>query len=153
MSTITSIVYRPDHVPVKPEDHYSRVSVSNTQLIAGYGIEGDRKGGNPNRQLNIMSREALDELAADGFKTEPGAMGEQIIISGLNINDLPAGSRLQIGAEAVVELVEPRTGCERFEAIQQLAPSKAAGRLGMMCRVAHSGTIQVGDSIKILEHV
>ena len=80
-------------------------------------------------------------------------MGEQIIISGLNINDLEAGSRLQIGEQAVVELVTPRTGCDRFEAIQGLPPASAAGRLGMMCRVTQSGPIQIGDSIKILEHV
>jgi MOSC domain-containing protein YiiM len=153
MSTISSIVYRPDHVPAKPADHYSRVSLEAAQLVAGYGIEGDRKGGHPDRQVNIMSQDALDQLATEGFKTAPGAMGEQIIISGLNINDLPSGSRIQIGQEAVVELATPRTGCDRFEAIQQLSPASAQGRLGMMGRVVQGGPIRIGDSIKILEHV
>ncbi len=153
MATITSIVYRPDNVPAKPADHFSRVALETVQLVAAYGIEGDRKGGHPDRQVNIMSQETLDQLATEGFQTAPGSMGEQIIISGLDINSLAADSRLQIGDEAVVEIVSPRTGCDRFEAIQKLPPSSAAGRLGMMCRVTQSGPIKLGDTIKILEHV
>ena len=35
MATITSIVYRPDHVTAKPEDHFSRLSLEHGQLITG----------------------------------------------------------------------------------------------------------------------
>jgi MOSC domain-containing protein YiiM len=55
-----------------------------------------------------------------------------------------------VGAEAVIELVKPRTGCDRFEAIQGHPPSEAAGRMGVMARVLRSGSIQVGDEVKIL---
>ena len=155
MSQIVSISYRPASAPAKPEDHFTRLPLQSVQLVEGYGIEGDRKGGHPDRQLNIMAQESLTELGAEGFMTEPGQMGEQIIVSGLahNLNTLPEGTRLQFGDEAVIELAKPRTGCERFEAIQGKPPSTAAGRLGMMARVIHSGSIRIGDSIKILEHV
>lgn len=155
MSQITSIVYRPTHVEAKPADHFSRISLDSAQLVTGYGIEGDRKGGNPNRQLNVMCQETLDQLASEGFQTQPGQMGEQVIIGGLqdNLNSLSPGTQLQLGDSAVIEVVEPRTGCDRFEAIQGYAPALAARRLGVMARVLQSGTIRVGDAVRILEHV
>ena len=155
MSQIISIVYRPDSAPAKPADHFTRLPLESVPLVAGYGIEGDRKGGHPDRHLNIMAQESLTELGAEGFLVEPGQMGEQIIVGGLaqNLNNLPAGTQLQFGDQAIVEIVKPRTGCDRFEAIQSKHPSAAAGRLGMMARVVAGGSIRVGDSIKIMEHV
>jgi MOSC domain-containing protein YiiM len=121
-------------------------------LIAGYGIEGDRKGGHPDRNLNLMAQETLNSLASEGFIAGPGQMGEQLIVDGLvqDLNTLPAGTQLQIGTQAVIELVKPRTGCERFEAIQGQSPSKVQARMGVMARVLTGGAIQVGDGVKIL---
>jgi MOSC domain-containing protein YiiM len=152
MSAITSIVYRPQSIPAHPNDHFSRLPLQRTRLIEKYGIEGDCKGGHPERQLNIMSQESLNALSGEGFLTEPGQLGEQLIIDGLGatLNSLDEGTQLRIGAEAIVEVTSLRTGCERFEAIQGKAPSKAAGRLGLMAKVVQGGAIAVGDSVEIL---
>ncbi len=153
MSEIHSIVYKPSALPDKPAEQYTRVPLESAQLREGYGIEGDRKGGHPKRQLNIMSYETLQELEGEGFHVQPGQMGEQIIVKGLNINTLQPGSRVQFGAEAVIEVVENRHGCDRFEALQGKQRTEAAGRLGVIARVVHSGAIHVGDAVKTLEHV
>lgn len=150
MGTIASIVYRPEQL--HPKDHFSRVPLQTANLVEGKGIEGDRKGDNPARQLNIMTRETLDALAAEGFKTQPGQMGEQIVVSGVDVNTLPEGAQIQIG-DAVVEVYKPRTGCDRFEAIQGLPPKQAANRLGVIAGVIKSGTIHVGDEVTVLEDV
>ena len=149
MPEIASIVYKPAGQGPDPATHYLRVSVAQAELVAGRGIKGDLKG-TPNRPLNIMSAETLAVLAREGFKTEPGQMGEQLVFSGLDVNSLAAGDRVQIGDAAVVEIIKPRTGCDRFEAIQGRSPSLVQGRLGMMARVVVSGAIRAGDSIKVL---
>lgn len=133
---------------------FSREPIQNASLREGHGIEGDKKAGhNPDRQLNIMSFETLEGLATEGFRTTPGEMGEQIVVSGLDINGLEAGTQVQFGNEAVIEIVKPRTGCEWFELVQGKSPKVAAGRMGMMAKVVKSGAIKVGDSIKVLETV
>ncbi len=152
MASIVSIVYKPKKQSAQANT-YNRVPLESAQLIAGYGIEGDLKGGHAKRQINIMCHETLDQLSSEGFQVEPGQMGEQITVSGMDINALKPGERLQIGAEAVIEIVEPRTGCARFEKYQGRHPSEAAGRLGQMAKVIQSGSIKIGDSIQILEHV
>jgi len=97
-----------------------------------------------------MSVETLQALAEEGFKTQPGQMGEQITLQGLDMSRLNKGDRLQIGEQARVEIVSHRTGCERFEQIQGKSPRLAAGRLGVMARVVVGGTISIGSPVELL---
>jgi MOSC domain-containing protein YiiM len=149
MSELVSIVYKPMNAASSEED-YLRIPLAQTRLVVDYGIEGDAKGGNPTRQLNLMSAGTLQHLAQEGFRTAPGQMGEQLIVADLEIDHLPCGTRLQIGEQACVELTEPRTGCGKFERYQDKKREEAAGRLGMMARVVVSGTITTGDVVQVV---
>ena len=151
MISVTSIVYKPKSAGSDPEDHYLRIPLDSARLVAGRGIEGDRKGGHPNRNLNIMSFEILEALREEGFSTLPGQMGEQIVIQGLDVGKLSVGEQLQIGDGALVEVVSHRTGCERFEGIQGKSPILAAGRMGVMAKVITGGRIAVGDSVGLVQ--
>lgn len=149
MPDIASIVYKPAGQGDDPERHYLRVPLAEAELVAGRGIRGDLKG-TPNRPLNLMSAEVLAGLAGEGFQTGPGQMGEQIVFRGLDVNTLAEGDRVQLGEQAVVEMIKPRTGCDRFEHIQGRPASSVQGRLGMMAKVVVGGTIRVGDSVTVL---
>jgi MOSC domain-containing protein YiiM len=149
MPEIASIVYKPAGLGDDPESHYLRVPLTEAELVAGRGIRGDLKG-TPNRPLNLMTVEMLAALASEGFKTGPGQMGEQIAFSGLDVDSLSAGDRVQLGDEAVLEMLKPRTGCDRFEHIQGHSPAMVQGRLGMMAKVVVGGKIRVGDLVKVL---
>lgn len=150
MTQIASIVYKPQGV-TDPEDQYARVDLDEATLIEGYGIEGDAKGGNPNRNLNLMSYETLTNLRAQGFYTEPGQMGEQIVIHQLDVDNLPPGTRVQLGSHAVIEVVKQRTGCDRFSHIQGKPREQVAGQMGVMARVITGGPIRVGDPVRVLK--
>lgn len=150
MPTLLSIVYKPASDTPFPPDHYLRVPLTEAELVLGHGIANDLKGAKPERQLNVMTAETLAQLQAAGFKTGPGEMGEQLVISGLAVEPLPSGARLQIGPTAQIEVVKLRTGCDRFEHIQGHARTEAAGRLGIIAVVAVAGPIRVGDPITVL---
>jgi MOSC domain-containing protein YiiM len=150
MIRIASIVYKPENADSDPKNRYIRIPLPSANLVAGYGIEGDRKGGHPKRNLNIMSFETLEALREEGFSTLPGQMGEQIVIHGLDVGKLAEGDRLQIGDHACVEVVSQRTGCQRFEQIQGKSLKLAAGRMGVMAKVVTDGMIAVGDPVELL---
>ena len=84
MAELVSITYTPRDVERRPADRYARVPLGRATLVEGKGIAGDLKGGGRTRQLNVMRAETLAELAAEGRKTEPGEMGEQLVIAGLD---------------------------------------------------------------------
>jgi len=149
MPQIVSIVYTPDSITEpRPADRYARVPLAAAELLEGRGISGDRKG-SPNRQLNLMAAESLAALKTEGFKTAPGELGEQIVVVGIDVDRLPAGAQLRLGETVIVEVVLPRTGCARFEAIQGHPKQKVGGRLGVMARVVRGGTIRVGDMAEL----
>jgi MOSC domain-containing protein YiiM len=150
MPKLHSITYTPHGAPRKSQDAFVRLAANGAQLIQGYGIDGDRKGGSPKRQINIMSLSTLEALSGDGLKVAPGQMGEQLIIDGFDVGDLKAGDRVQIGASAIIEVTEFRSGCDRFQQIQGHDPAQLKGRLGIMARVVTSGTITIGDAVRVI---
>lgn len=147
---VESIVYTPDGTaPRKPPGHFARQPLDRAELRERLGIVGDLKNSGGDRQINLMCAEVMAELAAEGFKAAPGELGEQLVVSGVSRTDLVAGARVRLG-DAVVEVVMPRTGCARFEAIQGKPRASAAGRLGVMARVVAGGAVAVGDPAAVL---
>lgn len=147
MANIVSITCSPPSAKPRPDDHYHRTAFMAVTLVADRGIDGDRKSKGGKRQLNVMSAATLAQLGTEGFRTGPGQMGEQIVLDGVAVDKLPAGAQLRLGSEAVIEVTEPRTGCDRFEHIQGKFKGLVDGRLGVMARVIRGGAIAVGDTV------
>lgn len=152
MAQIVSIAYSPSTEIPRPDYRYHRVPADSALLVADAGIEADRKSKGGDRQMNVMSAATLERLREEGFKTDPGEMGEQIVLDGLDVDGLPKGTRVRLGQSAVVEVVLPRTGCDRFERIQGKHKKLVRGRLGVMVRVVAGGPIAVGD-VAVVEQV
>jgi MOSC domain-containing protein YiiM len=147
---LVSIAYRPADIEQRPEDHYARVAVERATLIEGRGIAGDTKGAGGNRQLNVMLAEMVHGLRAEGFRTVPGELGEQLVIAGLEPGLLAPGARLQLGEAAVIEVTTPRTPCSRFEHIQGKPIKAAWGKIGVMARVVCGGEIAIGAEVAVV---
>ncbi|QPC83844.1 MOSC domain-containing protein [Phototrophicus methaneseepsis] len=151
MPEVHSLVYQPAKTIQKPPYAFNRQPAEALNLIAGQGIEGDYKAGrNPRRQLNIVSREQFDALAETGWRTAPGEMGEQITLSGIDLEALPAGTRLQIGDQAIVEVIALREPCDWLARVQGRNHHDVEGKVGVMAGVVESGTIKVGDTVQVV---
>jgi MOSC domain-containing protein YiiM len=151
MASIKSIAYKPQDAKSTPSQiGYIRVPLQEANLIENYGIEGDRKGGHPKRQLNVMDDITLGELDREGYPTETGILGEQIIISGIDLRTLKRGSHLQLGTDAVIELGGMREPCEQLTPLDERMPDMVIDRVGVMCRVLKSGKIKIGDPVSVL---
>jgi MOSC domain-containing protein YiiM len=152
---------------------FSKPNVLSIRLVAGLGIEGDahmgetvkhlylvRKDPNaPNlRQVHLMHEELFDALRADGFDLQPGALGENITTRGVDLLGLPEGTRLRLGAQAVIEITGLRNPCRQIEAyrpglLAQVLEKDADGNVirksGVMAVVIEGGDVQPGDPIVV----
>lgn len=150
MGTIVSLTIQIKRYGDVHQDAFLRTAVSEATLIANYGIEGDRKAGKqPKRQVNLLSQTWVTAQGAQGYDTAPGAFGEQMVVAGLDLEALPMGTQLQLGAEAVGEITMVRDGCIRLEAAQGRA-GFAGQPIGIMIRVVKGGRIRVGDGVQVL---
>lgn len=143
------------------------------RLLEGLGVEGDAHMGStvkhrsrvardpsqPNlRQVHLVAQELLGELAQRGMPVQPGQVGENITTVGLDLIALPAGTRLHLGAEAVVEVTGLRNPCHQLEgiytglmaAVLDRAPDGSLIRkLGIMGVVLQGGIVRAGDTIVV----
>jgi MOSC domain-containing protein YiiM len=141
--------------------------------VAGHGVDGDAHAGakikhrsrrradpeQPNlRQVHLIHAELHEELRERGFAVEAGQMGENVTTRGLDLLGLPAGTRLRLGGEAVVEITGLRTPCKQLEKVQpglmkatlDRAPDGSlVQKAGVMGVVAAGGSVRPGDPIEV----
>ncbi|HSP52485.1 MAG TPA: MOSC domain-containing protein [Cryobacterium sp.] len=152
---------------------FSKPTVPNIRLIAGFGVEGDAHAGattqhrylvvkdpaRPNlTQVHFMPVELFDELRGAGFEVSPGELGENITTRGLDLFALPLGARLRLGSDAVVEITGMRNPCSMINGFQKglmktLIGTDDAGQVirkaGIMGIVVTGGTVAPGDPIRV----
>lgn len=107
----------------------------------------------PERQLTIMNARAI-ALFAGGDRARWAEAGDQLYIDiDLSDDNLPPGSRLQVGT-AIVEVTEkPHTGCAKFAErfgmdAARFVNSDDGTELhlrGINARVVRAGTVSTGD--------
>jgi MOSC domain-containing protein YiiM len=121
--------------------------VPSATLLSGLGIQGDKHAvAVSDRQVLLADKEALDAVGVT-----PGTIKENLTVEGLNVMDLPAGSRLRLGTSAVLEITEICEPCFRMDEIRQGLKQELEGRRGMVARVIQGGTIHLGDPIQVEE--
>jgi hypothetical protein len=152
---------------------FSKDNHDSVRLLAGLGVEGDAHLGvtvqhrsriaqdptQPNlRQVHLIHSELFGELRAVGYDIRPGDLGENITTSGLALLDLPVGTRLRLGPEAVVEVTGLRNPCRQIEnfrsgLLKQVVGRDEAGAIvrkgGVMSIVVQGGSVRPGDEIAV----
>ncbi|NKE45974.1 MOSC domain-containing protein [Roseomonas frigidaquae] len=160
-------------VAASPGHEFSKPAQPRITLLAGLGVQGDAHCGelvkhrsrvkaNPNqpnlRQLHLIPAERLELLRAQGFDVTPGALGENVTTEGVDLFALPRGTRLQLGATAVVEVTGLRNPCYQLDDFQkglmkatlERAPDGALLlRAGIMAVVIEGGELAPGDALRV----
>jgi hypothetical protein len=114
-----------------------------------------RSGGDPKRQITVMNWRFARLVAGDESRVP--LAGDQLYVDlDLSKENLPPGTRISIGAEAIIEVTKPpHLGCkkfvERFGMDAMEFANSDFGRehnlRGVNARVVQGGQIAVGDVI------
>jgi MOSC domain-containing protein YiiM len=155
------------------EHRFSKDAQPVVRLLAGLGVEGDAHCGatvrhrsrvaqdpsQPNlRQVHLIAAELFDELRVEGYEVRPGDLGENITTAGLDLLALPTGTRLVIGADAVVEVTGLRNPCGQIDGFRRGLRAKVLERgpdghlvrkAGVMGIVLAGGVVTDGDAVAV----
>lgn len=101
------------------------------------------------RQVSLLAVESIEKMKALGLDVGPGDFAENITTSGINLVDLPLGTRLKIGPEAVGEVTQIGKECHSRCAIYYQAGDCVMPREGIFIRILKGGTIRAGDTIEV----
>lgn len=127
-----------------------KTNVHTAKLIEEFGLEQDAHAGNWHRQVSMLSYEKIEEFKKKGAPVDKGAFGENLIISGYDLKNLPVGTRFQCN-DVILEMTQIGKECHKGCQIFQIMGDCIMPREGVFARVLHGGTISEGDEIVILE--
>jgi uracil-DNA glycosylase family 4 len=142
----------PDTGPTEPHRRFRagrviQVSVSHGGVpkrpvpqanIGHLGLDGDGhhdrgEHGGPHRAVCLYSVEAIARLRAEGHPVEPGTLGENLTLEGIELGDLRPGDRLRLGERVQLEVAGPCNPCGTIRA------AFTDGRTARISALAHPG--------------
>ena len=124
-------------------------AVPQARLMENWGVEGDAHGGDWHRQVSLLSLDKVDAFNAQGANVQPGAFGENLLVSGIDFCALPVGARLEVG-EALLEITQIGKQCHTHCKIYHRMGDCIMPREGVFARVLKGGPIEVGDVMNVL---
>jgi MOSC domain-containing protein YiiM len=125
------------------------------------GVVGDAHNdkvnhGGPERALCLFSLEVIETFRSEGHPIEPGFVGENITISGLDWADVVPGTRLAIGKNVVAEVTSYTSPCATNAAwflegdYTRMLQRRHPGESRVYARVTRPGEVAVGDEVRLL---
>ena len=138
-------------IGVRPERRGDVISVSSVTIDEANGLSGDHPT-KPHRQVTIISKEQLDEVARRLGKehVETSATRRNILISGLDFDTVDK-QRIQLGS-AIIEVTGYCHPCSRMDENLGEGGRLAMARLaGYLAKVIRSGEVAVGDPVSVLK--
>jgi MOSC domain-containing protein YiiM len=113
--------------------------------------------GGPERALCLYSLERILELQQEGHSIFPGAVGENVTISGLDWNTITPGQRLRLGDDVIVEVTSYTSPCNSIPQFfnggeyQRISQKLHPGYSRVYARVLQPGRLTIGQQVRVLD--
>jgi len=131
-------------------------------VISINGLVGDlqrnlRVHGGPDQAVCIYSLERIQSLQAEMHPLYPGAIGENLTISGLDWTIVSLESRFVIGRDVILQVTEFTSPCKSIaraffdQQVERVSHTEYPGWSRVYARVLSPGTIRTAD-IVLLEN-
>ncbi|NME36383.1 MOSC domain-containing protein [Fusobacterium sp. FSA-380-WT-3A] len=124
-------------------------NIHECEIIEGFGLKNDAHGGNWHRQISLLSYEKIEDFKKRGGKVIDGSFGENLIVSGLDLVNIPIGTRLKIN-DIVLEVTQIGKECHSHCEIFKKVGDCIMPREGIFAKVISGGIIKEGNIIEII---
>jgi len=149
-------VSHPGGVPKRPID---RTLITTRGLIGDGQRTKEPVHGGPEKAVCLFGVEQIRRVNADGHHLYPGAIGENLTVSGLDLGGLASGDQLRIGDPAsgpIIQLSDPAAPCKNIAGsfedwrIARVSHKVRPEDSRWYARVLREGPVVSGDPIELL---
>jgi MOSC domain-containing protein YiiM len=124
-------------------------AIDKVLLKEDFGLSGDAHAGNWHRQVSLLDYGKVEEFNAKGAGVDHGAFGENLLVSGLDLRNLPIGTKLKIGP-ATLEVTQIGKECHSRCQIYDRVGDCIMPREGIFAKVLQGGEVKKGDEVKVV---
>jgi len=149
---IVQISVSPGGVPKRPVE---------AAEVTATGVAGDaqrdlRYHGGPERAVCLFALETIRALRAEGHPIEPGHIGENLTLEGIDWAAVTPGVRLLLGEDVLLEVTRYTSPCANIRAsfmggdYARVSQTRHPGASRVYARVVRTGTVRRGDPVRLL---
>jgi MOSC domain-containing protein YiiM len=120
--------------------------IESGELIAGSGLAGDAHAGPWHRQVSLLDYGQVLDFIKRGGNVTHGDFGENLLVSGINLKELPIGTIIKIG-QVSLEVTQIGKECHSRCQIYDRVGDCIMPREGIFARVLAGGSVQTGDAV------
>ena len=146
------IVMKIVSIAVSKKKGTRKTQVSSARLVEGHGIRGDAHAGPWHRQVSLLATEDIHGMQEKGLDVHFGDFAENIATSGIDLPNLPIGSRLRLGDSVLLEITQIGKECHNKCAIYYQAGDCIMPKRGIFASVIRGGEISCNDAIQVIDH-
>jgi len=133
-------------------------------LVTAEGVEGDMQRdrehhGGPERAVCLYSLEAIRRLQAEGHSIQPGSIGENVTVEGLDWSAVAPGDHVLLGQHVLVQVTRYTSPCLNIRGsfksgdFARVSQKRHPGWSRVYARVLVEGTIRCDDPVRLLDEL
>ncbi len=150
MDTTENIVIKA--VCISAKTGMRKKNVGTALLIENYGIKNDAHANSTtHRQVSLLAMESIQKMKDMGLKVGPGDFAENLTTEGVNLLQIPIGSKIKVGKEIILEVTQHGKECHTPCAIYYHSGTCVFPTEGIFVRIVKGGVINAGDNISKME--
>jgi len=139
-------------VSVSSKKGVKKTNIRSGKLVENHGLENDAHAGDWHRQISLLAIESITKIREKGLDINPGDFAENVTTEGIRLWDIPVGTRMKLGSEALVEITQIGKKCHnRCEIFHQVGDC-VMPREGIFARVIQRGEVKSGDFVQVVEN-
>jgi len=138
-------------ISISKEKGTQKTNVADAELRTGHGLIADAHAGSGHRQVSLLAVESIQKMIDKGAHVSPGDFAENITTEGVDLRNLPVGTRLRLGESVILEVTQHGKECHSHCAIYRQIGDCIMPREGIFARVLNGGRIHVSEAIEVID--
>jgi molybdenum cofactor synthesis domain-containing protein len=140
------------HVCISAKKGITKHEIPSANIVVELGMEGDAHAGDWHRQVSLLAHVDIEFMRAKGLALKPGAFGENLVIDGVDTDEMGVGTQLRVGP-VLLELSQIGKVCHTRCAIYYTTGDCIMPRTGLFARVLEGGTLHPGMPVDVVRMV